>query len=546
MAHAETYVPGRIEALAADSIASVVNEEIPFSTGRQALFDNDVAIIIDGVSEIPADARAALQADIRTLVASRQGARVFLFGRDIAALREVLPASSVPDAYLTVDLGREQRLELGVSILQSLAGTDKLSSDKLDHARSLVAHVDKALGDARGNPMLFSMGLDLMAEGESFGSRSMLYDKFIERLGARSGATHLSYVIACLGKVFTDLLDQGRRYADPFEWDRLLAESVVQLELSVRINDETINTAARRSGLVVPIGYTQTVAPLHDSFADFLSGKACASNLAQLPARLIASDDQRILFTAEMGGVSTELATLVIRDRPFLTVRLAEFDKGDLDEDAPSQIADYLRMLTGMMDLGVMLHRGTGGRVVAFRTDKGASRWISADEFDGLLDGNAAAVVVGGALAIVSRLWRSWIREKLSSSGLGSPHPRDANEAVLFLESHAKEVAKNLRSNIAAIAPPGHERDLIAAVGPMGLHAVVDDRHDGDWSVSYRPAEEVTVTRYSSEGENAVVDAYKGRSSIRHLLSVAPESEASKKILKALDDLTRPWWASVR
>jgi hypothetical protein len=102
----------------------------------------------------------------------------------------------------------------------------------------------------------------------------MLYEKFIERLGARSGATHLSHVVACLGTVFAHLLDQGRRYADPFEWDRLLTESVVQLRVSSQINVDAINATARRSGLIVPIGYTQTVAPLHDSFADFLSGNA--------------------------------------------------------------------------------------------------------------------------------------------------------------------------------------------------------------------------------------------------------------------------------
>jgi hypothetical protein len=125
LAHAETYVSGRIEALAADAIANVVAREVPFSTGRQALFDSSVAIVIDGVSEIPEASRAALQDDLRTLVAAGRGARVLLLGRDIAALREVQPASLMPATYLTVDLGQEQRLDLGHRVVRSL--TDSTS-----------------------------------------------------------------------------------------------------------------------------------------------------------------------------------------------------------------------------------------------------------------------------------------------------------------------------------------------------------------------------------------------------------------------------------
>lgn len=266
--------------------------------------------------------------------------------------------------------------------------------------------------------------------------------------------------------------------------------------------------------------------------------------MAQWPVRLTSADDQRILFAAEMGGVSPELAILAIRDRPFLSVCLAEFDTADLGDDAPSQIAKMLRLLTDTTELAVAIHRGNDGRFVAFRTEENASRWITETEVDDFLEGHAASVIKGGPLAIVSRLWQTWLREMLTSEGTNAPHPRDWEEAASFLESHAIEVAANLRAHMAAIAPPGHEDQLAAAVGPLGLRAVVKERQNGDWSVFYRPAEEVKVTTGSTEAESDVASGYRGKSSIRYLLSIAPEREASARILKALDELTLPRWAS--
>ena len=64
LAHAEAYLPGRIDALAADAISEVVSVAMPTATGRQALADPTVTLVIDGVSEVPSRAIVLTHAGI--------------------------------------------------------------------------------------------------------------------------------------------------------------------------------------------------------------------------------------------------------------------------------------------------------------------------------------------------------------------------------------------------------------------------------------------------------------------------------------------------
>ena len=65
VAHAEAYLPGRLSALAADAISELIREDLPAASGRQALADKAVTLIIDGVSEVPDDIRLALADELR-------------------------------------------------------------------------------------------------------------------------------------------------------------------------------------------------------------------------------------------------------------------------------------------------------------------------------------------------------------------------------------------------------------------------------------------------------------------------------------------------
>lgn len=483
LAHAETYLPGRLAALAADAISDLLAEDLPFATGRQALADSEVTVIIDGVSEVPTTVRDALHDDLIASTAAGRGARFILVGRDVAALRAVFPSSVTPASYLMADLDTGRRFELAFRTLLDRFPDHDDQSPEIRSVRTIVAQVEYALGDAAGNPLLFTMGLTLVADGIPFTSPATLYDAFVERLAARTGATDIVIATAALGIVYATLLDSGRRYADPYEWVTLIADAAAKLEVGgSTASPQAIDTAARRSGLISPIGYTQTLAPMHDSFADYLAGTAHARGLAPLPARLRPGDDQRILFAAEIGGVDAELAALVAQDLPFLAVRLAEFDRRTLAEDAPGDVERLLRYLVPRQTgCSVALWRTSDDRVLAVRSNTEQSAWVGETTARRHLETMPAVVLQdGGPLLVAVRLWRQDLLERLRTPpALGSPRPITREQACVALASHAEQAAAATERLITAIAPPGHDSVLAARVGPIGMTATVHSVEGG-------------------------------------------------------------------
>ena len=553
LAHAETYLQGRLEALAADALSGLLGEDLPSATGRQVLADRCVTLVIDGVSEVPVPVRDALHDDLAASVAGGRGARIVLVGRDVAVLREVLPSSVMPAAYQMVELDADRRFDLACRKLLGRPQADGGQDRSADEVRIIVAQVGHALGDAARNPLLFTMGLTLVAEGIPFTSRASLYQKFVERLAERSGATGIVIAAAALGIIYARLLDEGRRYADPYEWAQLLDDVTAELRAAGQPADpHAIDTAVRRCGLITPIGYTQTLAPIHDSFADYLAGAAHARRASPYPPRLRADDDQRVLFGAEISGMNAALALLVVRDQPFLTVRLAGFDRRDLTEEAPAEVETLISHLVSARDgYLVALWRTADDRVVAVRCSQDRSSWV--DESTALrLSEVAPAVVVedGGPLAIAVRLWRQDLIARLHTApGLGSRHPTSLEEACSALEAHASQTAAAADRLIGAVAPPGHASVLSARVGPLGLTAAVYPAAEGyrgvDWPVSYFHTKDVSVVAAPAEDENSMdgyTDLARRRGSVGALTADSPATAAAKRVRDAIDGLTRWDW----
>jgi hypothetical protein len=553
LAHAETYLPGRLAALASDAISDLLAEDLPFATGRQALADSEVTMIIDGVSEVPATVRQALHDDLVAPTAASRGARIMLVGRDVAALREVLPSSVTPASYVMADLDAGQRFELAFrAVFDRSPGHDDQSME-VQSVRTLVAQVDHALGDATGNPLLFTMGLTLVAEGIPFTTRANLYDAFVARLAARAGATNIVVASRALGIVYAKLLTSGRRYADPYEWAELMTEAAARLKVVGAIADPLVlDTAVRRSGLITPIGYTQTLAPIHDSFADYLAGTAHALGLVPLPDRLRSGDDQRILFAAEVGGVDEEMAALVVRDQPFLAVRVSEFDCRNLSEAAPREVERLLcYLLPDETGCSVALWRTDDGRVVAVRSGAAQSEWVDeAAARRHLLTMPSVVVQDGGPLAVAVRLWRQdLLAGLLAPEALGSPWPTTVEQACIALRSHSEQAAAATKQLITAVAPRGHASELAARVGPVGLTATVHPAEAGlrghHWPVSYFRSEDVQVTISPSQHP-----VWSGSSTMRHtshtsvdvMIEKAPATDAAKRVRDAITGLTRQGW----
>jgi len=551
VAHAEAYLPGRLPALAADAISEVLREDLLAATGRQALADSEVTLVIDGVSEIPDEIRRALREEFRAPEAAGSGARIILLGRDMAAVRAIFPVSRPPAVYSLAAFDRGQRLDLASRVLWGTAADDPENAGRVAALQADIDRADHVLGDAAGNPLLLTMAMSLIRQGIEFTDRAGLYNGFIELLAQRSGTDGIAIATAALGIAYAALLDQERRFAAPIEWARLLADAARQLSaVGVQAEADTINEASRRCGLVVPIGWAQTLVPIHDSFADYLAGTAHAQQLAPLPSRAVPGDRQRLLIAAETGGANQELTRLVTRDLPFLAVELAPHDHRVLTESAPDELREILRCLDPNEDYGISLRQAGRGRIVATRYRRGW-RWAEPSE-DGMLPADAPAVIVDDPrlLKAAVRIWRQslLLRLRVPNDAL-IREPQTQDEACELLTEHLRTAARATQDLVTEIAPPGHVDTLKAQVGPLGLRAVVQAPQlvfgAIEWPVSYQKADAILVSKSplcaSHPGDTGEEPGW-GSTTLNHLTRSGPQAAAVDRVRNAIEDMTIKGW----
>ena len=534
---AEAYVPGRLPALVADGLGDVVGRMLPPSTGRQLLADPSVTVVVDNISETPGSIRRELAGEIRPLVMSRQAATFVLVGRDVVALRELLPVSAQPTTYAVVPLSRAKRKNMVEDWIAD--------QDMTEETHVVMARVERLLGSAVENPLLFTMALRLSAADPPAATRAELYEQTVDSLAVRSGTAMVSYVSRALGLVFAVLLNEERRYADPYRWATLLAWAVAEMGNHDREGlARRLDRAARRAGLVVPVGPRQRLAPIHDSFADYLAGTAHADGFP-LPSRLRQGDRQRIMFACELAGVGAEAAMLITRDLPFVAPAVATLEARTLDQDSPTEIAEMLTLLSAsQQQRGVLLCELADGRVAA-TASRSTSSWVS---YAVLVE---AAKTVGhivctprGPLDVAVRLWRLSLRTSLRKvvPGLGGRFPANIAEAVSSLRAHAEETAQAVRTLVADIAPSGHGDHLGTLLGPLGITALVypqtEDIFGPRWPVRYHMSDKTEVRPASPESPeppHGVVE-YARRGTVEHMTDSAPPVAAVEKIIRCINE----------
>lgn len=551
VASAEAYIPGCLPALAADAISEVIGEDFPAATGRQALADKDVTLIIDGVSEVPDEIQAGLREELRAPLAAGRGARCILIGRNRTVVQSILPTSRPPSVYCLVDFEAARRLDFACRVFWQTGADDPEIAGQMEEAREAIACAEQALDDAAGNPLLLTMALILIRGGVAFSERAGLYRGFIELLAQRSGIAAVDKVTAALGIAYAALLDQGRRYAGPIEWARLIKDAAGQLsDLGIPADAITLAADARRCGLIVTGGWRQTILPLHDSFADFLAGSAHAQQLAPLPQRAVEGDRQRLLFAAEAGGTGPELTSLVTRDLPFLVVRMARWDQRNLADTAPDELRTILEHLSARIDFGIGLWKVDRSRTVVFR-DGQQWRWINADEAEILLARVPwIAIDDPRLLTVAARIWRQSLIVQLEPQhGLPPRQPRTQDEARDLLEQHLREAAAATSHLVAKISPPGQIERLRSQVGPLGLDAIIQlpEQILGTtvWPVICRKADTVNVSKFCENG--LAPSAQGGEAKWRNvlldrLILSGPQGDAIRRVRTAIEELTMNGW----
>ena len=412
------------------------------------------------------------------------------------------------------------------------------------HAHMLASQVEHALGGAASNPLLFHLGLALVRAGLPFTSRATMYQRFIELIAGRTGTTEISALTRVLGAVFSELLDRGKRYADGYEWRKLLLDAIESTDTGLAM--EEADGALRRSGLVVPIGYSQQMAPMHDSFADFLSGLALASGEVELPGELTVSDEQRLLFSAEMGAIDDGLVRRVARDLPFQLVGMAQFDQRRVDEGAPAEAAAVLReLLPDSAGLAVRMWR-EGSRAHAWMVESGESGWVVDVDGRDAVRTRPAVLDVTGPLDAIVRLWRQALNARIGTPSRGlEPFARTAEEASAVLIRHSTESAEAL-DLLAARMFTSEQIDRLAAFLELpGIVAQVqplvhDDRGRASWPVRYRRSETIDV-RVSLDSASDREPEW-SRSTLERIVSDSPRQVAARRAREAVNRAVgRPW-----
>lgn len=548
LAHAEMYLPGRLAALIADGLSEPLGEEVPSSTGRQLLADPLVTLVVDGASEVPLALQDALADDIRMLAASGRGARIVLVGRDVAALRRMLPTTVEPDTFTMIGIDSSARHQIALSHL--LGDGTHPTEEITGAARALCAQAERALGDAAGNPLLFTMAIVQITAGVPFSNPAALYQEFIAEMAKSRGATDMAASMRALGIVFASLLNQGRRYADSYEWASMVQDACAALSNgSINVDPSSVMQFAERTGLVTHIGFSQTVVPLHDSFADFLAALAHAQGLAPLPARFDPGDEQRVMFLAELNGVDTSLAERVASELPYLTPRLAEFDSREL---APTSAAEVRALLRHLMPAGAATTTtlwANGESVVAAILVDGAEPPVVGPEDGQVLSLSHPTAVLsgGGPLTVAVRLWRLALLDRLTGERVPPPqYPNDLATACTMLEVHATEMKQRAEALATDLAPSSAPSSLLSEAVPLGLDARIGEQREGllghRWSVTYRRSTDVRVVPATDDGTAESPGSHGSSSTVESMLDKSPARSAAESIRQTINRLAGRKW----
>lgn len=505
---AETYVPGQLGALVADSLGFSLGSAVPTYAGRKVLADPDAVVVVDGVSEIPDATLEHLANDIKPFLNRPGFASIVLVGRDPTVLRRVVDAAPAYEEFSVTPLAHFDQETLIKSIVGSEAETTQIR-----------ARAERVLGDGARNPMLLTIFLEAGTDGTLELSRSEVYERFLSHLSSRAPSVDAGTYLPVLGVVFTQLLSTQRRYSDRYEWVALT--DVAAASLGASITGESTRAAALRIGLVTEVG-VGVLAPFHDSLADYLAGTAVAAGIASLPPSLRATQSEWVIFASELG---VDVSLGVARDLPFLSVRAGRSDDHFPGSSAyADQIAKVLATLLGTSGCTVDARQALDGR------------WIlRAADSSGVALGAAVVDAERGPLYAATRLWRLVLRSRFNDvRPTLSTRPQSLEDAQTRVKTFARQRQHELDTLLNTF-PDDQRSQLLERLRPLGVSFFIGEREEtwgtDDWRMTYVASVETRLLDDEPEGRP-------GHTSATHYLDGGPAHAAAKDIRKAVEELT--------
>jgi len=537
---AEGYIPKRLGSLIAHGINTPRFIGAYSATGLRALSDPTVTIIIDGVSEIPSDERAALKTELKQLIASDVHAKLVLAGRDSTILQGALPRHTPVSPIVVEKLNRARRLAI-------LA---EFSHERLNdrEVQVLTAQVEHALQGAADNPQLFLIGTALIAGGCEFTDPASMYRQYVHARAEESGYTDATVLEVGLGIAFAELADSGRRYCDSFTWNEQLSAAASVLQTGGHdVTAISLREFGFETGLIIRTA-GDVVRAVHDSFADYLSAAAHARGVARLPVKLQAGDVARLRFLVELAGITGHLSTQIASDLPFLVPSVAE--REDLLPEA-SWCTTTQTLLASLWPSDVKPPR------IAFWQSAGRCMVTVDGNLEGWLTERTLADVgteaftfeaSNGPLNVAAKIWRRTLRTQFDRTRRGTtPLPATHEQTVRMLANYSDELLEVTHALARQIAPTGHQESVLVAIGPCRIQFAPDNDHD---AVDQR--ERGLHFRYvdNSDGETSVVreirgtpdESWTGHGCVDSFLCQDPTSTAARIVSDAVNRLAGRQW----
>lgn len=530
---AEGYVPGRLGQLIALELERVLGRPVSASMGYDAWADDTSTIIIDGVSELDPEDSRELARELRDLLLNHSGARLVLLGRDVQRLRSVLPRAADISIYATSSWDREKQKEL----IGLRSGLPADSAEVESRRRELAGK----LGTAVENPYVLSEALGVYKPDEAEAGRAALYRRLIEARAEEHGVLDLDLVELGLGRIYSILLDSGRRYCDLYQWRLLCEQSGDAIGLAAHVLDR----AANDMGLVHSVGVRSRLIPLHDSIADYLSAVAWRAGILSSPDTFHESDSGRIGFLIELGGLDNDLFEKVVHDVPLQLVSASKFDSTPLDESwlLPLRLA-LVSVKEETVESGLRAWKDPAAqRTWLCETSELGEEWVDDPaEQEKALKSRPIHGVTSVAGAFTS-LWKRYLERELSPAvGLLPRRPKTRAEVQERLFEHLTSTAQVQRTLIEKVFPSVVQYELQSTVAELAMEVRVGEQENSfaqpDWVVYYRLAKTLSVELADKETDYSRW----GISTVGFWLSQSPATSAAKNLRKALNERTIYAW----
>lgn len=542
LANSEAYIPGRLSYLLCNALSVITGSSTPLPVGRGVLTDPTAIVVFDGVSEMPAPQRAALAAELASYASDAQSCVVVLIGRDAAILNSILPHYVSKSAFVLRGIKPDQRDELVADVLGPLGATDTTT------IRSISAKAGYSLKGAANVPYLLRMAAELIWRGFDIHGRAQMYTVFTQDVALRKGLVDLQFCLLALGMAFSELLDQGHRQCDQFDWRQLLDHATGTLQRHhFDISVATVERAAVQGGFVAYEEYDQIVRPVHDSLADYLAALALHKGLSALPPTIGENDALRLRFLAELSGVDESISELATRCIPLSAVELSKFDDRPMGLETPSLAARYLQNLLDDTTLGhptVQIGTASDERSFGFLDAREVSETIAPEQIYTIGAQYGMVEVKGGPLAVAVTLWKTRLDELLKQDEPGWRIPTTAQGAIDALARHQDQTLQALQQLVSNVFPVSCQEALLNIARPDPLEIIIPavmSHTEPRWPMHFRPSQTWRVEagnfdEWSRRGDHT------GWGSVDSVLRLSPRDTAKSYLRNAVNELAEnPW-----